>query len=69
MKSASRPCKRSFHGNQHSAKPTDEEEANTSSSTKKLSTANTENIIVTSTHCYRIIEFVTVFFRACRNRG
>ena len=59
---ASRPYKRSFHGNQHSAKPTDEEEANTSSSAKKLSTASTDNIIVTPTHCYRIIVFVTVFF-------
>ena len=72
----SRPCKRPFHGKQHSAKPTDEEEANTSSSAKKLSTASTDNIIVTPTHCYRIIEFVTVFFalaemlicRPCKQR-
>ena len=55
---ASRRCKRSFYGNQHSAKPINEEKANTSSSAKKLSTARTDNIIVTPTHCYRIIEFV-----------
>ena len=46
----------------NTAKPIDEEEANTSSSAKKLSTASTDNIIVTPTHCYRIIKFVKVFF-------
>ena len=57
---ASRPRKRSFHGNRFTSSP-DDVECSTSSSEKKLATASTENIIVHPGHCYRIIEFLTVF--------
>ncbi|XP_066599643.1 uncharacterized protein [Prorops nasuta] len=58
---SSRPRKRRFHGNRYTNGPADDEECNTSSSEQKLSTASTENIIVYPWHCYRIIEFLTVF--------
>lgn len=57
---ASKPRKRKFHGNRF-VKTTDNEELDTSSSAKKLSTASSEDIIVNPLHCYRIIEFFTVF--------
>lgn len=55
----SKPPKRRFHGNQHSKNESDN--LDKSISAKKLRTASTDNIIVNPLHCYRIIEFLTVF--------
>jgi len=57
---SAKPRKRRFHGNRFTSEP-DNAECNTSSSAKKLATASTKNIIVHPGHCYRIIEFLTVF--------
>lgn len=56
---ATRVSKRKFKGNQF----TDKESASTgqSASTKKLATARSEDIVYNPVHCYRIIEFLTVF--------
>lgn len=57
-----RPRKRKFHGNQFlNVSSSDDGEANTSRSEQKLSSATTEDVIVHPSHCYRIIEFVSVF--------
>ncbi|XP_071652727.1 uncharacterized protein [Temnothorax longispinosus] len=53
----SRPRKRSFQGNQFTAET---ETASTSNAAKKLKTAD-DDIIISQTHGYRIIEFFTVF--------
>lgn len=55
----SRPRKRRFHGNQHFKNESDN--LDTSISANKLNTASIDNIIVNPLHCYRIIEFLTVF--------
>ena len=55
-----KPPKRRFHGNQFLSKP-DDEACNTSSSARKLASASTDDVIVHSGHCYRIIDFLTVF--------
>lgn len=39
----------------------DDGEANTSRSEKKLASATTDDVIINPSHCYRIIEFVSVF--------
>ena len=57
---AAKPRKRKFHGNRFSHDKGDEE-LNMSTSTKKLSTASSADVIVNPLHCYRIIKFLTVF--------
>lgn len=57
---SAKPRKRKFRGNRFTSEP-DDAECNTSRSANKLATASTENIIVHPGHCYRIIEFLTVF--------
>lgn len=56
-----RPRKRSFHGNQHTRSASSVSEEDGSASAKKLSSATSDNIIVNPLHCYRLIEFFTVF--------
>ncbi|KAI4484454.1 hypothetical protein M0802_013027 [Mischocyttarus mexicanus] len=54
------PRKRRFHGNQfHNVSSSDDGEANTSRSEKKLVSATTDDVIIYPSHCYRIIEFVS----------
>ena len=55
-----KPRKRSFHGNQFTNKDASET-AGPSASAKKLSTATSENVRVNPLHCYRFIDFFTVF--------
>ena len=57
---SSRPRKRSFQGNQYSKNESSDKDKE-SVSTKKLSSATSENVIMNLLHCYRIIEFFTVF--------
>ncbi|KYN24381.1 hypothetical protein ALC57_04018 [Trachymyrmex cornetzi] len=56
----SKPHKRKFHGNRFTNNENDDE-LDTSSSARKLSTADGTSVIVNPLHCYRIIEFLTVF--------
>lgn len=57
---STKPRKRKFHRNRFTSE-VDNDECNTSSSAKKLSTADSENITIHPAHCYRIVEFMTVF--------
>lgn len=57
-----KPRKCKFHGNQFlNGSSSDDGEANTSRSEKKLASATTDDVIINPSHCYRIIEFVSVF--------
>lgn len=56
----SRPRKRNFSGNQF-IDSNNNDTAGTSASARKLNSASANDIVVTPTHYYRIIEFVTVF--------
>ena len=58
---SSKPRKRRFYGNRYSAE-SEISENDESISERKLASASTENILVHPAHCYRIIEFVSVFF-------
>ncbi|KAI4492090.1 hypothetical protein M0802_010098 [Mischocyttarus mexicanus] len=54
--------KRKFHDNQfHNVSSSDNGEANTRRSKKKLASETTDDIVIYPSHCYRIIEFVSVF--------
>lgn len=55
----SRPRKRRFSGNQHTKD--DGAPRGESTSAKKLNTAQSEEITVYQSHCYRILDFITVF--------
>ena len=69
----SRPRKRSFHGNQFSNSESSKcDKSAESISAKKLLSASSEDVIVNPLHCYRVIEFFTVFtalsdILICRN--
>ena len=57
-----KPRKRRFHGNQfHNVSSSEDGEANTSRSENKLASATTDDVIIYPSHCYRIIELVSVF--------
>lgn len=58
---SSRPKIRKFQGNQFVRDTDEDENADVSASSRKLSTANSDDITVSPLHCYRIIEFLTVF--------
>lgn len=55
----SHPSKRKFRGNQYTKK--DDASVGESASSKKLHTTQSEDIPIHQEHCYRIIDFVTVF--------
>ena len=57
-----KPWKLRFHGNPcHNVSSSDDGEANTSRSENKLASATTDDVIIYPSHCYRIIDFVSVF--------
>lgn len=55
------PRKRKFHGNRFTSVSSDDGDLHTSRSEQKLKAASSDDIIIHSSHCYRIIEFISVF--------
>lgn len=58
---AAEPRKRKFHGNRFTSVSSDDGDLHTSRSEQKLKAASSDDIIIHSSHCYRIIEFISVF--------
>lgn len=67
-----RPRKKVFQGNQHSNSESSKCGEDGESRSAKKTSVTSENVIVNPVHCYRIIEFFTVFIALsdmliCRN--
>lgn len=56
-----RKRKLEFHGNRLTSVSSDDGDLHTSRSEQKLKTASSDDVIIHSSHCYRIIEFISVF--------
>ncbi|EZA47414.1 hypothetical protein X777_16316 [Ooceraea biroi] len=68
-KRTAKPVKRKFYGNRFTQNSENDDDQSTNA--KKLSSASSEDVIINSLHCYRIIEFLSVFtaladFLICR---